>query len=163
MSKLLWKILFVSPAVLGATLIVSAGKANAASEQTVEIKSLAKTASLKAQEAKTQTIDQFAPATTEETVSLEEKFTVPQVSSATPSTQLNSATESPVGETLVAQSAPTSEQGDVLEQINRYSSEGNSNSQNQVTNVSQLRDVSPGDWAFEALRSLVERYGCIAG
>ncbi|NEO30697.1 MAG: iron uptake porin [Symploca sp. SIO3C6] len=34
---------------------------------------------------------------------------------------------------------------------------------NQVTNVSQLRDVQPGDWAYEALRSLVERYGCIAG
>ncbi|MEQ9234957.1 iron uptake porin [Coleofasciculus sp. E2-BRE-01] len=33
----------------------------------------------------------------------------------------------------------------------------------QITNVSQLRDVSPGDWAYEALRSLVERYGCIAG
>jgi hypothetical protein len=33
----------------------------------------------------------------------------------------------------------------------------------QVTNVSQLRDVQPTDWAFEALRSLVERYGCIAG
>jgi hypothetical protein len=33
----------------------------------------------------------------------------------------------------------------------------------QVTSVSQLRDVSPGDWAFEALRNLVERYGCIAG
>ncbi|MEQ9669344.1 iron uptake porin [Coleofasciculus sp. G2-EDA-02] len=33
----------------------------------------------------------------------------------------------------------------------------------QLTNVSQLRDVSPGDWAYEALRSLVERYGCIAG
>ncbi len=33
----------------------------------------------------------------------------------------------------------------------------------QITNVTQLRDVSPGDWAFEALRSLVERYGCIAG
>lgn len=33
----------------------------------------------------------------------------------------------------------------------------------QVTNVTQLRDVSPGDWAYEALRSLVERYGCIAG
>jgi hypothetical protein len=33
----------------------------------------------------------------------------------------------------------------------------------QVTSVSQLRDVSPGDWAYEALRSLVERYGCIAG
>jgi hypothetical protein len=38
-----------------------------------------------------------------------------------------------------------------------------SDSLGQVTNVSQLSDVSPGDWAFEALRSLVERYGCIAG
>ena len=34
---------------------------------------------------------------------------------------------------------------------------------NQVTNVNQLRDVSPGDWAYEALRSLVDRYGCIVG
>ena len=33
----------------------------------------------------------------------------------------------------------------------------------QVTKVSQLRDVSPGDWAYEALRSLVDRYGCIVG
>ncbi|HEY9823349.1 MAG TPA: iron uptake porin, partial [Candidatus Sericytochromatia bacterium] len=33
----------------------------------------------------------------------------------------------------------------------------------QVTNVTQLSDVRPGDWAYEALRSLVERYGCIAG
>jgi hypothetical protein len=29
----------------------------------------------------------------------------------------------------------------------------------QVTNVNQLRDVSPTDWAYEALRSLVDRYG----
>jgi len=33
----------------------------------------------------------------------------------------------------------------------------------QVTSVSQLKDVQPTDWAFEALQSLVERYGCIAG
>ena len=33
----------------------------------------------------------------------------------------------------------------------------------QVTSVSQLKDVQPTDWAFEALRSLVERYGVIAG
>lgn len=43
------------------------------------------------------------------------------------------------------------------------SGDGDSDSMSQVTNVTQLRDVSPGDWAFEALRSLVERYGCIAG
>ncbi|MCY6488812.1 iron uptake porin [Leptolyngbya sp. GGD] len=34
---------------------------------------------------------------------------------------------------------------------------------NQVTSVSQLSDVRPTDWAFQALQSLVERYGCIAG
>ena len=33
----------------------------------------------------------------------------------------------------------------------------------QVTSVSQLSDVQPNDWAFQALQSLVERYGCIAG
>jgi Carbohydrate-selective porin, OprB family/S-layer homology domain len=33
----------------------------------------------------------------------------------------------------------------------------------QVTNVNQLRDVAPTDWAYEALSSLVERYGCISG
>jgi len=33
----------------------------------------------------------------------------------------------------------------------------------QVTSVSQLSDVQPTDWAFQALQSLVERYGCITG
>lgn len=33
----------------------------------------------------------------------------------------------------------------------------------QVTSVSQLGDVQPTDWAFQALQFLVERYGCIAG
>ncbi|BAU64430.1 putative porin [Stanieria sp. NIES-3757] len=33
----------------------------------------------------------------------------------------------------------------------------------QVTSVSQLRDVQPTDWAYQALQTLVERYGCIVG
>ncbi|MEM8780108.1 MAG: iron uptake porin, partial [Cyanobacteria bacterium P01_G01_bin.49] len=42
--------------------------------------------------------------------------------------------------------------------------DGSSNgSMSQVTNISELQDVSPTDWAYEALRSLVERYGCIVG
>jgi len=36
-------------------------------------------------------------------------------------------------------------------------------SMGQVTSVSQLSDVQPTDWSFQALQSLVERYGCIAG
>ena len=31
----------------------------------------------------------------------------------------------------------------------------------RVTDVNQLQDVSPQNWAYEALRSLVEKYGCI--
>jgi len=37
------------------------------------------------------------------------------------------------------------------------------NSLGQVTSVSKLKDVSPNDWAYEALRSLSERYNCISG
>ncbi len=33
----------------------------------------------------------------------------------------------------------------------------------QVTSVNQLSDVRPTDWAYQALASLVEKYGCIAG
>ncbi len=33
----------------------------------------------------------------------------------------------------------------------------------QVTSVTQLSDVKPTDWAFQALQSLVEKYGCIVG
>jgi hypothetical protein len=33
----------------------------------------------------------------------------------------------------------------------------------QVTSVSQLRDIAPTDWTYEALGSLVERYDCLVG
>ena len=52
---------------------------------------------------------------------------------------------------------------EVMRQIEQYGQEGQDNDIWQVTNVNQLRDVSPTDWAYEALRSLVDRYGCIAG
>ncbi|MBW4549514.1 MAG: iron uptake porin [Aphanocapsa sp. GSE-SYN-MK-11-07L] len=38
-----------------------------------------------------------------------------------------------------------------------------SKSMAQVTSVSQLSDVQPTDWAFQAVQSLVEKYGCIVG
>ncbi|MEG3867233.1 MULTISPECIES: iron uptake porin [unclassified Microcoleus] len=67
----------------------------------------------------------------------------------------------------LAQTAAPQEQNPAatLEQLNQYSSEGaaGGETQGQVTSVSQLSDVRPTDWAFQALQSLVERYGCIAG
>ncbi|MGF1937418.1 MAG: iron uptake porin [Nostoc sp. ChiQUE02] len=109
MSNLLWKSLVVSPAVLGATLLVS-------------------------------TTAIAAPSTTTE---------------VSPAKQL--------GVTEVAQQPEILAQT-TIDQVNRYSNEGNqNNSQSQVTSVSQFSDVQPTDWAFQALQSLVERYGCIAG
>lgn len=48
-------------------------------------------------------------------------------------------------------------------QSKTFSSSTADNSLNQVTSVSELKDVAPTSWAYEALRSLVERYGCIVG
>jgi hypothetical protein len=83
---------------------------------------------------------------------------------------------------LLAQTAPaTSQTNSELQQINQYNQAPTANQTNgqlqqidqysqapttplaQVTSVSQLSDVQPTDWAFQALQSLVERYGCIAG
>ncbi|MBD2627104.1 iron uptake porin [Trichormus variabilis] len=58
--------------------------------------------------------------------------------------------------------AQATKDAQVLDQVKRYSNEGQ-NLQSQVTSVSQFSDVQPTDWAFQALQSLVERYGCIAG
>ena len=64
----------------------------------------------------------------------------------------------------IASEAPaTTSAAETLTQANAYSVEVANNSLDQVTSVSQLSDVQPTDWAFQALQSLVERYGCIAG
>jgi len=41
--------------------------------------------------------------------------------------------------------------------VNQYSSS------EQVSSITQLSDVKPTDWAYQALSNLVERYGCVAG
>ncbi|MEA5566044.1 iron uptake porin [Anabaena sp. UHCC 0399] len=126
MSNLLWKSLVVSPAVLGATLLVSS-TAIAAPSTNTEVRTTV----------------------------------VPTTEVATTETKLSEVAQEPV---IVAQAAPTSEDTKVINQVNLYSNEGRANnSQSQVTSVSQFSDVQPTDWAFQALQSLVERYGCIAG
>ncbi|WP_414579264.1 iron uptake porin [Anabaena sp. CCY 9402-a] len=126
MSNLLWKSLVVSPAVLGATLLVSSAAIAAPSTNTEVLTTV-----------------------------------VPTTEVATTETKLSEVAQEPV---IVAQAAPTSEDTKVINQVNLYSNEGRANnSQSQVTSVSQFSDVQPTDWAFQALQSLVERYGCIAG
>jgi hypothetical protein len=65
---------------------------------------------------------------------------------------------------LFASMASSAFAGDAtLDQVRAYADQGQSQEIGQVTSVSQLRDVKPTDWSFQALQSLVERYGCIAG
>ena len=78
-----------------------------------------------------------------------------------------STRQTPANQQLVASDRDNSQT--ILDRINVYSSDIDSNnvdhdnSLSQVTSVSQFTDVQPTDWAFQALQSLVERYGCIAG
>jgi Carbohydrate-selective porin, OprB family/S-layer homology domain len=79
----------------------------------------------------------------------------------TPAAIAASATAS--SPTLIATAPSTDLTVASLDQVKVYGDEGMVEVQGQVTSVSQLSDVKPTDWAFQALQSLVERYGCIAG
>lgn len=80
----------------------------------------------------------------------------------TPVTDEEMITPSVVTQTpLVTQDVlPTQLNQDSVEMSEAFSPD---EAMTQVTSVSQLSDVQPTDWAFQVLRSLVERYGCIAG
>ena len=187
MYKNLWTSLLVSPAILGAALLVSA---SAIATQTPTV----------TEEAKPQTAEAQIPEVSKDASSVSSTPMVATVSATkvngealadieTPAPTIRSdrsptvanPAQAPTSVSVMPPEAPTADSshasapgpvaevpvqtsdGSVLEQINQYSSESDDNTLDQVTNVTQLRDVSPGDWAFEALRSLVERYGCIAG
>jgi len=79
------------------------------------------------------------------------KIEVPAVAS-TPATKVEIAQTSPAG--MGGPIVPVAPQALPAQQ---------SGTMSQVTSVSQLSDVRPTDWAFQALQSLVERYGCIVG
>jgi hypothetical protein len=52
---------------------------------------------------------------------------------------------------------------EVNEEMTSVTELSETDTMSQVTSVSKFSDVQPTDWAFQALQSLVERYGCITG
>jgi hypothetical protein len=80
--------------------------------------------------------------------------------SSVPQENTTPPTNTVVGESAKLDRADSMEQVTNVSQLNEIQP---TDQMGQVTNVSQLRDVQPSDWAYEALRSIVERYGCIAG
>ncbi|MEG3849062.1 iron uptake porin [Microcoleus sp. herbarium19] len=69
----------------------------------------------------------------------------------------------PATKVEIAQTAPAGMGGPIVPAAPEAQPAEQSGAMSQVTSVSQLSDVRPTDWAFQALQSLVERYGCIAG
>lgn len=154
MRKILLNSLFMSPAVLGAALMM----APAIAAQKTEVQAAqAPTLEVNAQ-------TQVAVTPLAEVKSLDAKAIKPE---AVAPTEFSAVKAQPVqiAQAQPEQPATAAPSVDSLDQINRYSREGKAagSSNAQVTSVSQLSDVRPTDWAFQALQSLVERYGCIAG
>jgi len=52
---------------------------------------------------------------------------------------------------------------EVLPPANAVHASAGPRAEEQVTSISQLGDVKPTDWAYQALSNLIERYGCVAG
>jgi predicted PhzF superfamily epimerase YddE/YHI9 len=144
MSKLFWNTLKLSPVILGVTLLL-ANRASAAEATVVE---LAPTSNI-------QVVDQSATSVSAENapvIKIESSTTAQQVA------------QKPV-ESTISQPSQNSQAPDALAQetsVSQLSTQA-PDALAQVTSVSQLADVQPTDWAFQALQSLVERYGCIAG
>ncbi len=223
MSKFLWKGLLVSPAVLAASLVVSATAL--AAEQPIEVATATQANQLELAGAATEAVKPE----TAESVSVARQSTVKTIekeidrTKVAPVAEQTTAPSNAVAAADLSETKPAAAPADLsadksvaeqipaiatadfsqtqpaaapaklsaekpaaqpeqisqstapnatsqalpnaLEQINQYSAEGtdSENAAAQVTSVSQLSDVRPTDWAFQALQSLVERYGCIAG
>ncbi|MGB3207647.1 MAG: iron uptake porin [Crinalium sp.] len=172
MSKLLWKSLLISPAILSAALMSSRG-AVATETQVVKEINQNQTVAVNAEVATTkQTIaSTSASALQESTVGSLNTNQQVALKISEPTSAATTEVPSKLNvETSIAQAAPgngaatSPTDTNLLNQIERYGKEGSGNTDaGQVTNVSQFRDVQPSDWAYEALSRVVQTYGCLQG
>jgi hypothetical protein len=172
LPKVLWNSVLATPALVGAALIVSS------SAMAVESQVLTEADALLGDVQQVSAVELPAVESSVEVESAVEPVEIAVETSEQPAAQ--AITELPPVEALEApvqaveqpveapaQVAQAVEPAEVpsasLDQIMQYSGEGSSPSMSQVTSITQLSDVRPTDWAYQALQSLVERYGCIAG
>lgn len=104
------------------------------------------------------------------------KAELPKSDASTVQIEVNKAPEAVINQTVETSIAPLSDKkatnnvtgqvtpvSQLLEVAPPTSKKAPNNAAGQATSVSQLSDVKPTDWAFQALQSLVERYGVITG
>jgi hypothetical protein len=168
MSNIFWNALKISPALLGASLLVATSTyaAESATEKTTATTTQAAESAVEPLVLLPQTTVVATNTSTEAAATAASQPTVEStISPLAESTATSSVKPEP---TTLAQQAPASDNNKVdsnkvIEQINNYNNDGNTTSLDQITNVTQLRDVSPSDWAYEALRTLIANYGCLQG
>ncbi|MBW4657357.1 MAG: iron uptake porin [Drouetiella hepatica Uher 2000/2452] len=156
-SKFFWKSLLATPALLGAAMFVSSSaiavevQPKAAADTLLSEASASSLELLSAQPLSSEAAPQLSA--------------VPVQQATAPAVEAAAIETAPVqiAQSAPQQVAPATTSVSSLEQVAQYSSSGQAGSMSQVTSISQLSDVQPTDWAFQALQSLVERYGCIAG
>ncbi|MEH1933210.1 MAG: iron uptake porin [Nostoc sp.] len=101
---------------------------------------------------------------------------LPKYNASTAEVEVKKPPEAVVNQTVETSIAPLSSEkatnnitgavtpvSQLLEIAPRTRKKATNNVAGQVTSVSQLSDIKPTDWAFQALQSLIERYGVIAG
>jgi len=169
-SKLFWKSLLATPALLGAAMLVSSSAIAAEVQPKTNVDALlsevAAAPSLDSSSAKSLSAKSLAPeaAPLQVSVAPAQKVAAPMAAPAAEASAVESAPKAPVeiAQTAPQQAAPAMTRVSSIDQVAQIG-QGQSDSMAQVTSISQLSDVQPTDWAFQALQSLVERYGCIAG
>lgn len=159
-SKFFWKSLLATPALLGAAMLVSSSAIAAEVQPKANVDALL--------EATTPSLESLsAKSLASEAVPLQVSAVPnqPIAASGIEASATAAAPQAPVQIAQIApqQAAPATTGVSSLEQVAQYSNDSQAGSMSQVTSISQLSDVQPTDWAFQALQSLVERYGCIAG
>jgi hypothetical protein len=185
LPKVLWNSVLATPALVGAALIVSstaiAAEVQVVNEVDALLTDVQATGDTDKSDSEISSLDLIGtqPATTAaaEASPLAPVSTPIDVMPTAPAaTALEATPAAPVAEpsatiapiqaapAQIAQSAPEQvTPASSLDQVMQYSNEGSNQSLSQVTSITQLSDVQPTDWAYQALQSLVERYGCIAG
>ena len=184
-SNVLWNSLLVTPTLLGAALLVSAS-ALAADVAVTEVDALLnETTASDLGSTETLSTTDLAPleisaapveVTEVDAIAASDAAVadVAPVSDITSEVEASDLEIQPVSEiaqatteeapvTIEEAPAASSTPSDVtsIDEVLQYS--GNQDSLDQVTSITQFSDVRPEDWAYQALQSLVERYGCIVG
>lgn len=161
LPKVLWNSILAMPALAGTILMVSAPALAGETQVGTEADALLNTQQVSSVEMPS--VEPMAEPVAEKISAASPAVQPAEAIVELPPAVVPVAVEPAAAPVQIAQSAEQPASGASLDQIMRYSGEGNSGSLSQVTSITQLSDVRPTDWAYQALQSLVERYGCIAG